>query len=109
MEGMDKSIVCQKCRQPFVFSVAEQKYFASKELRNDPKRCPNCRILRRLESEGKDSTKYSNTVNCEICNALTVIPFKPMGNRPVYCAACMHELKKQSQLGGDSHNAEKFE
>ncbi len=93
MESRDKSLVCQKCQQPFIFSIAEQKYFASKGLRNDPKRCSNCRILRRLEGEGKNLEQYS-PLKCEDCEALTIVPFKPTGTKPVYCSACMHQRKE---------------
>jgi len=96
MEQRDKSLVCQKCRQPFIFSVAEQEYFAAKKLQNEPKRCSNCRIVRRLESEGKDLSSCTE-VKCEICEAFTVVPFKLTGNKPVYCAPCMHRQKEQSK------------
>lgn len=101
MNMADKLLRCHKCQESFVFSVAEQNYFASKGLRNDPKRCANCRILRRLESDGKDVAEYSNVVNCQECNALTVVPFRPRGNKPVYCAPCMHRLKEQNQIGDE--------
>jgi CxxC-x17-CxxC domain-containing protein len=90
----DKSILCKRCRLPFIFSASEQEYFALKQLQNEPKHCSNCRMLRRLEEAGKDSGRYSTEVECHNCRALTLVLFKPTGLKPVYCSNCMHANKK---------------
>ena len=43
----DKTIICVECRKPFVFSAGEQRFYYEKEL-SIPKRCPRCRLYRRL-------------------------------------------------------------
>ena len=43
---IDKSLTCIECREGFLFTAGEQAYFESKRL-SQPKRCPECRRLRR--------------------------------------------------------------
>jgi hypothetical protein len=43
----DKRLRCLDCGISFVFSKGEQRYFLSKGL-SEPKRCPQCRLKRRL-------------------------------------------------------------
>jgi len=45
-ETEDKILSCIDCNAPFIFSVGEQRYYASKGL-SIPKRCPQCRKRRR--------------------------------------------------------------
>jgi len=47
MSFQDKSIQCSVCRTIFTFAAREQKFFASKGLTNEPKRCPQCRKARK--------------------------------------------------------------
>lgn len=43
---IDKEIVCVDCQQPFIFSSGEQAFFWTRRLA-DPKRCKDCRVIRR--------------------------------------------------------------
>jgi len=45
---VDQTLVCVDCHQPFVFSVAEQAFYAERGCRQ-PVRCPDCRAKRRAE------------------------------------------------------------
>jgi CxxC-x17-CxxC domain-containing protein len=51
---MDQQITCCECRQVFVFSDAEQEFYASKEMK-PPKRCRPCRRARRLRDGDRSS------------------------------------------------------
>ena len=42
----DKVLHCCDCGDNFVFTVGEQLFFVSKSL-SEPKRCPQCRELRK--------------------------------------------------------------
>jgi hypothetical protein len=44
----DRTLICSDCGKDFVFTVGEQAYFLKKEL-SVPKRCRNCRALRKLD------------------------------------------------------------
>jgi len=50
-ELKDKELVCVDCKTPFVFSVGEQTFFASKGLTNEPKRCLDCRKAKKAKNE----------------------------------------------------------
>lgn len=47
----DKTLFCQDCEKPFTFSAGEQQYYFDREL-SFPKRCPNCRLARKLGYKG---------------------------------------------------------
>ena len=40
-------LICCDCNRPFIFSAGEQTFFWSKGL-SAPKRCPQCRAIRKL-------------------------------------------------------------
>lgn len=43
----DRTIVCKDCGMEFIFSVAEQEFYAEKGFENDPVRCKECRIAKK--------------------------------------------------------------
>src|SRR5688500_11321180 len=45
---VEQTLVCQDCEQSFVFSIAEQAFYAERGFRQ-PARCPECRAKRRAE------------------------------------------------------------
>lgn len=91
----DKQLSCLSCERTFIFSAGEQEFYAAKKLENEPKRCPKCRMVQKLQKEGKDPG-YSTEVHCGICGTLAVVPFRPLGVRPVLCSAC-HQKQKSEQ------------
>jgi hypothetical protein len=52
MSFQDKSIQCFTCGTTFTFSAGEQKFFASKGLTNEPRRCPQCRKSKNQQRRG---------------------------------------------------------
>ena len=74
MQFEDKTLSCRDCHQPFTFTAGEQDFFALRQLMNEPKRCPNCRLLVRLQKTGKDPSQCTE-VPCDDCGAATRIPF----------------------------------
>lgn len=93
----EKILICRDCNGPFVFSAGEQEFFQKKGLRNEPKRCPNCRLLMRIQRNGDDLNRVSE-VSCADCGAPTRVPFKPKGYRPVYCVGCYQVKKLEPNL-----------
>ncbi len=49
MSFEDKSIQCSDCGREFTFSVKDQEFFQSKGFTNEPKRCPECRQVRKTK------------------------------------------------------------
>jgi CxxC-x17-CxxC domain-containing protein len=92
----DKTLVCKECEREFVFSAAEQEFYAEKGFQNDPARCPQCRAARKASmkkngrSGGRPERQMYTTV-CAACGATTEVPFKPSGARPVYCKDCYNK------------------
>lgn len=90
---LDEQIACKDCGISFLFSADEKRYFASKKLRNKPRRCHNCRVLRRARSAGDDNSIHLSALVCMGCNLLTYVPFKPDGRKPVYCVSCKYKYR----------------
>ena len=43
MEYQDRTLQCRDCGKPFIWTVGEQAFYATKGLVNEPARCPECR------------------------------------------------------------------
>lgn len=109
----DQIIACADCGTEFTFSAKEQEFYAQKGFTSVPKRCKPCRNARKdsvgggrpPSSDDRGSGGYSgggssgggygapreremHTVTCAACGVETQVPFKPRGDRPVYCRAC---------------------
>ena len=102
MTYQDRTLTCQDCGEPFIFSADDQSYHAEKGYTNEPKRCPNCRQTRRNERFGGGGggggydrpRREMYPVVCAECGKDTEVPFQPRGTRPVYCSDCY------SRVGG---------
>jgi len=68
MTFANRSLDCCDCQMPFLFSAGEQEFFAAKALVNEPKRCPNCRVLSRLKRSGNE--KSATQTACADCGAI---------------------------------------
>ena len=105
MTFSDRELVCRDCGQAFVFTAGEQEFFNTKQLVNEPKRCPNCRLIMRIRRSGEDPA-ISSEVECAECGQPTRVPFQPKGHRPVYCLVCMRlrRGKEDASEQGDDRN-----
>ncbi|HEV2262562.1 MAG TPA: zinc-ribbon domain containing protein [Candidatus Rubrimentiphilum sp.] len=85
----DKNITCKDCGRDFVFSVRDQQFYAEKGFQNEPQRCRDCRQSRKGQGSGTGGgNRQSFEAVCAECGANTTVPFKPRGDRPVYCRTC---------------------
>ncbi len=90
----DKSLTCVECGQGFTFTVGEQEFFNSKGFTNEPSRCPPCRAARKSQQGGaggfggSGSAREMHPAVCAQCGTDTMVPFRPRGDRPVYCSDC---------------------
>lgn len=92
----DQERVCRECRQPFLFTAAEQAYYAAQGFQNRPQRCPTCRGNRRRVSQGL-APRAMHEVTCAACGTPTVVPFQPRRARPVYCSLCFENLRSAQE------------
>ncbi len=90
----DKSLTCVECGATFLFTSGEQEFFASRGYTNEPKRCPQCRDARRSQQRGYgQGPREMHPAVCAQCGADTMVPFRPRGDRPVYCSDCFSAMK----------------
>ena len=89
----DKAITCKDCGASFAFTVREQQFYAEKGFENEPQRCRDCRSARKAQrSQGGGASQAVGRemfeAVCASCGINTTVPFKPRGDRPVYCRTC---------------------
>jgi CxxC-x17-CxxC domain-containing protein len=88
----DKILTCKDCGNEFVFSGREQRFFAEKGFANQPQRCRECRQARRAQNGEKAGARVQSRPSyaavCAECGVETTLPFRPRGDRPVYCRTC---------------------
>jgi CxxC-x17-CxxC domain-containing protein len=93
----DKQLKCVDCGADFTFTAAEQERFAQLGFTNEPKRCSPCRAAKKAAGGGGGrggggfgggGGKEMFSVVCSECGKPAQVPFKPRGDRPVYCSDC---------------------
>jgi CxxC-x17-CxxC domain-containing protein len=101
MNYADRTLTCVECGQPFIFSADDQAYHAEKGYTSEPRRCPACRQARRSQ-RGNDSfgggydrgPREMHPAVCAECGKDTEVPFRPRGDRPVYCNDCFRQRRR---------------
>ena len=106
MAVSDKSLTCVDCGATFTFTAGEQEFFASRGYTNEPKRCPECRGARRGQQRGGGGggggggfgggggAREMHPAVCAQCGVDTMVPFRPRGDRPVYCSDCFSAMRQ---------------
>ncbi len=85
----DKTLACRDCGAEFVFTAGEQEFYASRGFTNEPSRCNSCRKARKnTRGEGKTQQREMFEATCAECGKIAYVPFRPTGDRPVYCKDC---------------------
>lgn len=92
----DKTLVCRDCGEEFIFSAGEQEFYAEKGLQNEPVRCPGCRSARKQRNNGNGFRQQREMYPavCAECGVETEVPFRPSGDRPVYCRDCFSASRR---------------
>ena len=104
----ERTLTCVECNNGFAFTVEEQQYHSERGYTNDPKRCPSCRESRRSERNtggyggGGGGPREMHSVTCAQCGKDAEVPFRPRGDRPVYCSDCYNKVR-ESGGGGRSY------
>jgi CxxC-x17-CxxC domain-containing protein len=99
----DETLNCTDCSRPFAFTASEQEFFAAKGFTNKPSRCPDCRAARKAQrgegggggsragsggGYGGGAPREMFDAICSTCGKTAQVPFKPRGDKPVYCRDC---------------------
>lgn len=109
MAFQDRNLTCVECNQSFVFTADDQQYHSEKGYTNEPKRCPACRQARR-GSRGFDGgmRREMHPAVCAECGKDTEVPFRPTGERPVYCSDCYRQQAPRDGGGGGGSSSRSF-
>jgi CxxC-x17-CxxC domain-containing protein len=102
----DKTLKCIECSQDFTYTVAEQELHQSLGYQNEPKRCTPCREAKRQRKGGAPRGAGGNGGGRGVgapreffaaggaeCGKEAQLPFKPRGDRPVYCSDCFSKKR----------------
>ncbi len=95
----DKTLNCKDCGRDFIFTVSEQEFYSEKGFTNDPGRCPECRASRKAQNRNRGGGGYDrgprqmHEATCSECGRETTVPFKPSGDKPVYCRECFQQRR----------------
>lgn len=93
----DKTLKCQDCGKDFIFTAAEQDFYAEKGFTNEPKRCPDCRKIKKMQHSGRGNDRPPVQIVCANCGKTDTVNFKPRGDKPVLCADCFRKQKEQER------------
>ncbi len=97
----NKRLVCKDCGTSFDFTVRDQQFYAEKGFTNEPQRCRDCRTARKSQREGGalgagyppgGGAREMFEAVCAQCMSVTTVPFKPRGDKPVYCRTCFNGM-----------------
>lgn len=109
MSYTDKTLVCSDCSESFTFTAGEQEFHASKGFTKEPRRCPNCRRLRKGQAGGgpggggfedRRPPRQLFDAVCASCGKEAKVPFEPRGDRPVYCSDCFQPQPRNLSNAG---------
>ncbi|MBR5288759.1 MAG: zinc-ribbon domain containing protein [Clostridia bacterium] len=90
---MERNLVCRQCGASFVFSESEQALYMEKGFTREPQRCEACRMSKKALESAEKPKKEMYPAICAACGCQTELPFRPTGDKPVYCYACLLSRK----------------
>ncbi|MDR0883904.1 MAG: zinc-ribbon domain containing protein [Oscillospiraceae bacterium] len=90
----DKTLTCRDCGAEFIFTAGEQEFYAEKGFTNEPRACPACRTNRKQQRRGDRGEREMFEAVCDSCGNTARVPFRPSGDRPVYCSDCFSKQRE---------------
>lgn len=96
MQYQDITLTCVDCGKQFSFTASEQEFYAKKGFTNQPKRCPECRMKKKMSMGNRDfgnAPRQLFEIVCANCGNKDTVPFQPKGDRPVLCRNCFKANK----------------
>jgi CxxC-x17-CxxC domain-containing protein len=105
-ETSDKTLTCSDCNQQFTFTASEQQFYTDRGF-SEPRRCASCRASRKA-ARGEGGGSYSGgggggydrgpremfSATCSSCGREAQVPFRPSGDKPVYCSDCFQQQRR---------------
>lgn len=106
---MDQSILCMDCREHFVWTAGEQRFYLDKNLQNPPKRCKECKKAKNQRIAAVAKSRITGKkqhievkTECAKCETVTTVPFYPSQGRPVYCRTCFVKMNLKANAANGS-------
>jgi len=96
MAFTDKTLTCIDCGREFIFTAAEQEFYAQKGFTNEPKRCKEDREKRKMETRGARGPREMFKATCSNCGNEALVPFQPRGDKPVLCDNCFKQSRSMA-------------
>jgi len=103
-----KELACVDCGAKFVFTDEEkarlQRLVDDGKIPDwhEPKRCLPCRAAKKKQAgnrprsgggQGRSGPRELHDVTCSECGQKAQVPFKPRGDKPVYCSDCFSKRR----------------
>ena len=85
---MDNKAVCSVCSKEFEISEEEKDIYFRMEFSNAPRRCRICRGAEGALKSAVKPEKIMYNAICDKCGKEAQLPFKPSGDKPVFCKVC---------------------
>lgn len=60
----DRVLVCRDCKQLFLFTAGEQRFYQQQNLTQQPRRCPACRVAARQAAQKNMPAAVQETQTC---------------------------------------------
>ena len=92
---MEEKMLCAVCGAEFAFEEEEKEMYARMGFNKGPMRCKACRGTQKALESAVKPPKETYTALCDACGKETQLPFKPKGDKPVYCKACFLKQKTE--------------
>ncbi len=90
---MKNKLICVDCGTEFEMDEIEMSIYDRAGFSCAPKRCQNCRGSSKALQTAIRPKKEMYSAICDGCGVCTQIPFKPKGDKPVYCSECFAKKK----------------
>ncbi|MCL2023904.1 MAG: zinc-ribbon domain containing protein [Oscillospiraceae bacterium] len=87
----DKTLTCRDCGAEFTFTSGEQEFYEQRGFTNEPKCCLDCRQVRKNAKRNGEREMFEAT--CDSCGGTARVPFRPSGDRPIYCSDCFNKQR----------------
>ncbi|MBR5224069.1 MAG: zinc-ribbon domain containing protein [Clostridia bacterium] len=95
---MEAKQTCVVCGEEFELNDIEISIYEMKGFEKAPRRCHACRGSEKAKAAAVKPAKEMFSVICDGCGIQTQIPFKPKGDKPVYCSACFAQNTKTEKI-----------
>lgn len=99
---MAQQVKCEKCGNDFLIINKEIEFYKEKDFPL-PKKCPTCRLERRMSLRNK---KELLGYKCDSCGKDIIIAFDPVEGQKVFCKTChQKDMQEHDCILGYSEGA----